>query len=131
MTDEEVNIPKKGHTEEQIIAALKQYESGEKTADVCRKLGISQATFYMWEKQYAGLGVQELRECGNCAMRIAGSNGWWPIFRWTGRSCRRLFQKSCKASSQTPFGEVGRGGVSNFGASGRAVGENVIEHDAL
>jgi putative transposase len=62
MTDEEVNMPKKGHTEEQIVAALKQYESGEKTADVCRKLGISQATFYMWKKQYAGLGVQELRE---------------------------------------------------------------------
>jgi putative transposase len=62
MTDEEVNMPKKGHSEEQIIAALKQYESGEKTADVCRKLGISQATFYMWKKQYAGLGVQELRE---------------------------------------------------------------------
>jgi putative transposase len=62
MTDEEVNMPKKGHSEEQIIAALKQYEGGEKTADVCRKLGISQATFYMWKKQYAGLGVQELRE---------------------------------------------------------------------
>ena len=55
-------MPKKGHTEEQIITALKQYEGGEKTADICRKLGISQATFYMWKKQYAGLGVQELRE---------------------------------------------------------------------
>jgi putative transposase len=55
-------LPKKGHTEEQIIAALKQYESGEKTADICRKLSISQATFYIWKKQYAGLGVQELRE---------------------------------------------------------------------
>lgn len=55
-------MAKKGHTEEQIIAALKQYESGGKTADICRKLGISQATFYMWKKQYAGLGVQELRE---------------------------------------------------------------------
>jgi putative transposase len=55
-------VPKKGHTEEQIIAALKQYESGEKTTDLCRKLGISQATFYMWKRQYAGLGVQELRE---------------------------------------------------------------------
>jgi len=55
-------MPKKGHSEEQIIAALKQYEGGEKTADICRKLGISQATFYMWKKQYAGLGVQELRE---------------------------------------------------------------------
>ena len=55
-------MPKKGHTEEQIIAALKQYEGGDKTADICRKLGISQATFYLWKKQYAGLGVQELRE---------------------------------------------------------------------
>lgn len=55
-------MPKKGHTEEQIIAALKQHESGEKTRDICRKLGISQATFYLWKRQYAGLGVQELRE---------------------------------------------------------------------
>jgi predicted transcriptional regulator len=37
-------MPKKGHTEEQIIAALKQYEGGEKAADICRKLGVSQAS---------------------------------------------------------------------------------------
>ena len=55
-------MPKKGHSEEQIIAALKQYEGGEKVADICRKLGVSQASFYTWKKQYAGLGVQELRE---------------------------------------------------------------------
>ncbi len=55
-------MPKKGHTEEQIIAALKQQEVGEKAGDICRKLGISPATFYLWKKQYAGLGVQELRE---------------------------------------------------------------------
>lgn len=55
-------MPKKAHTEEQIIAALKQYEAGDKTVDICRKLGISHATFYMWKRQYAGLGLQELRE---------------------------------------------------------------------
>lgn len=55
-------MPKKGHTEEQVIAALKQHESGEKAADICRRLSISQATFYLWKRQYAGLGVQELRE---------------------------------------------------------------------
>ncbi len=55
-------MPKKGHTEEQIIAALRQQEAGEKATDICRKLGISQATFYLWKRQYAGLGVQELRE---------------------------------------------------------------------
>lgn len=55
-------MPNKGHTEEQIIAALKQHEGGEKVTDICRKLSVSQATFYLWKKQYAGLGVQELRE---------------------------------------------------------------------
>ena len=53
-------MPKKHQSEEQIISALKQYEGGEKTANICRKLGVSQATFYMWKKQYAGLGVQEM-----------------------------------------------------------------------
>ena len=37
-------MPKKQHKEEQIIAALKQYEAGDKTAGICRKLGVSQAT---------------------------------------------------------------------------------------
>ncbi len=55
-------MPRKGHTEEQIIAALQQSEAGAKTTELCRKLGISQATFYAWKKRYAGLVVQELRE---------------------------------------------------------------------
>ncbi len=55
-------MPKKGHTEEQIVGALRQYESGEKVVDICRKLGVSQASFYTWKKQYSGVGVQELRE---------------------------------------------------------------------
>lgn len=55
-------MPKKQHTEEQIISALKQYEGSEKTADICRKVSVSQAAFYMWKKQYSGLGAQEVRE---------------------------------------------------------------------
>jgi putative transposase len=55
-------MARKGHTEEQIITALRQSEGGEKTAEICRRMGISQATFYTWKKHYAGLGIQELRE---------------------------------------------------------------------
>lgn len=55
-------MPKNGHTEEQIVAALQQAESGEKVEEVCRRMGISQATYYSWKKQYAGLGITELRE---------------------------------------------------------------------
>ncbi len=48
-------------TEEQIRYALKQAEAGEAVIDVCRKLGISQQTFYQWRRKYHGLGVSELR----------------------------------------------------------------------
>ena len=49
-------MPKKAHTEEQIVAVLRQGEAGEKVADICRRVGISEATYYVWNKQYAGLG---------------------------------------------------------------------------
>jgi putative transposase len=55
-------MPKKGHSEEQIVAALRQGEAGEKVSDICRKMGISEATFYTWRKHYAGMGLEELRE---------------------------------------------------------------------
>lgn len=49
------------YTEEQIAFALKQAEVGTTVAEVCRKMGISEATFYNWKKTYGGLGVSELR----------------------------------------------------------------------
>lgn len=54
-------MKKSKFTEEQIAFALKQAESGKSVEEVCRKLGISQATFYAWRKKFGGLGVSELR----------------------------------------------------------------------
>lgn len=48
-------------TEQQIAFALKQAEMGIPVPEVCRKLGISDATFYQWRKKYGGLGPTELR----------------------------------------------------------------------
>jgi putative transposase len=48
-------------TEQQIAQALRQGEQGTIAAEICRKLGVSEATFYAWKKRYAGLGVAELR----------------------------------------------------------------------
>ena len=53
---------RRGHTEEQILAALRQPESGTTVAEVCREVGISEQTFYLWKRKYAGLGLSELRE---------------------------------------------------------------------
>ncbi len=55
-------MSKKGHTEEQILRALRQAESGTKVADICREHGVSEATYYVWKKKYSGLGLEELRE---------------------------------------------------------------------
>ncbi len=49
-------------SEEQIAMALRQAEAGTAVTQICRKLGISQATFYRWKKVYGSLGVPELRE---------------------------------------------------------------------
>jgi putative transposase len=49
-------------TEAQIVFALKQNESGVHVSEICRKMGISEATFYNWKKKYGGLGVSELRK---------------------------------------------------------------------
>jgi len=56
---------KKRFTESQIVAALKKQESGIPTKDVCRELGISEATFYNWKAKYGGMeatDVSRLRE---------------------------------------------------------------------
>jgi putative transposase len=55
-------MAKRGHSEEEILRVLREAESGDTVVEVCRKHGISQQTFYLWKKKYAGLGLQELRE---------------------------------------------------------------------
>jgi putative transposase len=52
---------RKKYTEEQIIAVLKEAEAGTKLVDLCRKYGMSDATYYNWKAKYAGLTVSELK----------------------------------------------------------------------
>jgi putative transposase len=49
-------------TPEQILQALRQAESGTPVVEICRKLGVTETTFYRWKKQYGGLDTSELRE---------------------------------------------------------------------
>jgi putative transposase len=49
-------------TEEQIALALRQAEAGTPVSEICRKLEITETTFYRWKRKFAGLGVSELRE---------------------------------------------------------------------
>ena len=55
-------MPRKRHTEEQIIGILKQAEAGVKTADICREHGISSVTFYKWKAKFSGMEVSDARK---------------------------------------------------------------------
>src|SRR4029078_1922111 len=54
-------MKRKRFTEEQIAFALRQAESGISIEESCRKMGVSEPTFYRWKKQFVGMGVTEIR----------------------------------------------------------------------
>jgi putative transposase len=61
VTNEDSGMEKSRFTEEQIVYALKQAELGKAVGEICRKMGIAEATFYVWRKKYGGLGPSELK----------------------------------------------------------------------
>ena len=66
-------------TEEQIAFALKQAELGTKVEEICRKIGISDATFYKWRQKYGGLGPSELRRLRQPKMVAHSINQIWSM----------------------------------------------------
>jgi putative transposase len=59
--EEETEMKKSRYSQEQIIAVLKESQAGIPTAELCRKHGISDATFYNWRSRYGGMEVSEAR----------------------------------------------------------------------
>lgn len=55
-------MKKSKFTEAQIVYAIKQSETGTRVEEICRQMGISQATFFNWKKKYGGVGVSELKK---------------------------------------------------------------------
>ena len=54
-------MKRKRCTDEQVAFALRQAESGAAVGEICRKMGVSEPTFYRWKKQFAGMRVVEIR----------------------------------------------------------------------
>ena len=57
----EGEMPNKTFSEEQIALALREAETGTPVAEVCRRMGVSEQSFYRWKKKFLGMGIAELR----------------------------------------------------------------------
>ena len=67
---------KKRFTNEQIIQMIKEQEAGERTADVCRRHGISQGTFYKYKSKYGGMEPILLKNPEISKSRFSGKTAW-------------------------------------------------------
>ena len=94
-------------TEQQIVAALRQVESGTTVGEVCRKLGVTEQTFYRWKRKFAGMGIAELRRLREVedenrrlkqiVARVPASRVASPLID---RCCKRHFEKTGEAGSE-------------------------------
>ena len=55
-------MPRRKFTDAQVALVVKELENGARVEDICRKLGVSDATVYNWKKKYAGMGTPEIRK---------------------------------------------------------------------
>jgi putative transposase len=65
-------------SEEQIVGVLKEAEAGVAMTDLCRRLGVSEGTFYRWKTKYGGLEVNEAKRLRQLQEETGSSNTWWP-----------------------------------------------------
>jgi transposase-like protein len=76
---------KRWFSEEQIIQILREGETAPTKAEVCRKYGISEWTYYRWQRQYRGWNSISCGASNSWSTRTRGSKSCWPSKRWRTR----------------------------------------------
>ena len=104
-------------SEEQIAYALRQAESGTAVADVCRQIGVSEATFYVWKKKFARLGVSEPRWTGKThAERHDFAHPYLAFRHELCISCGRCVRACDEVQGTFALTHTGRGFEANIAA---------------
>ena len=103
---------KKHFTEEQIAFALRQAESGTPVAEIIRKPGISEQTFYRWKKRFAGLGIAELRRLRTLEEENKKLKQLVADLSLDKTMLQDVLSRNFEACVQACFGAGGTGGVS-------------------
>ncbi len=104
-------MKKTRYTEEQIAFALKQAETGTRVEEVCRKMGISEATFYNWKKKFGGMGVTELRRLRQLEEENQRLKRLVADLSLDKEMLQEVIQKSSEAGSEASGGAFSAGGL--------------------
>ena len=104
-------------SEEQIIAVLKEQEAGMPTADVCRRHGISSATFYKWKSKYGGLEVSDARRLRQLEQENARLKKLLADSMLDNAMLKEISAKNSSARCQAAGGGSSLGGVRGEPAS--------------
>lgn len=124
-------MPRKGRSNEEIVHALQQVEAGEKVTEICRRLGVSEQTFYRWKKQFAGLGVQELRELRSLRDENRKLKQVVADLTLDRHILQEIVRKSCEASRTLHPGGVGADDLPSEPTPGREADSSAAEYLAL
>lgn len=100
-------------TDEQIAYALHQAEVGTAPPEICRKLGISEQTFYRWKKKYGGLGVSELRELKQLREENRRLKRMVADLSLDKQMLREVVERKPEAGSETRMGRISESRLSS------------------
>ncbi len=96
-------MKKSKFTEHQIVFAIKQSESGTRVDEICRQMGVSQATFFNWKKKYGGLGISELRKLRQLEEENAQLRKLVADLSLDKQMLQEVIKKSCNCSSEEGY----------------------------
>src|SRR5437016_7440087 len=105
-------MKKSRFSEQQIAFVLRQAEEGKSVAEVCRKAGISEASFYAWRKKYGGLLPSEMKRLKQLEEENQRRRSLLPISRSTRRCCRTSSAEKYEACPEATDGRRGSGGLA-------------------
>lgn len=88
-------MKKSRFTENQIIAILKEGEAGVQVKEICRKHGISDATYYNWKSKYGGMGASDLKRTKEMEQQLSQLKRMYADMALENRALKDLIEKNC------------------------------------
>ena len=105
-------MKKKRFTEEQITMALRQAEAGTPVAEICRKLQVTEQTFYRWKRKFGSLGTPEIRELRQLRDENKKLKQLVADLTLDKHILQQSLKKSFEHAREAPVGRMGPGGLS-------------------